>query len=332
MKKRIPFFIKIDFLMQVFMILFFVAYSHLLAQDSPNNCSSTLNALPQESAAGENFIFFTDAQLTDLGHRLWETYNSEKKIILWDERGFACVGIAQFLWEPAGVNTIFGDDWRSCALALKSQGVALEDWMLGPSPWSSEEEFNRAVEQHDPRLEQLRVSLSTPLVIREQARVIVERFQKALFLNSENSILNNLPPGEAELLLANAKAVANVCDENQRPLGLFALIDYTHFKGEGLDGGYNTQSWGLQRVLWNMQNIDPAFVRTHSALEIFVASAEEILEERILNYRIERDRNNTPVPNDKPDAHFDESVYRDFWYNHLNNYFSWPEAFTQQLN
>ncbi|MBX9742927.1 MAG: hypothetical protein K2W99_05270 [Chthoniobacterales bacterium] len=278
----------------------------------------------------EPSIYFSDDALSDLGNRLWTTYSPEKKVVIWDERGFACIGIAQCLWNPVGTTSSFGEDWPATARFLKNHGIAIEEWMLGPCPWSTEKEFNDAL-QNDPRLQRLITLLSTPAAITEQAHCIVENFKQAFSPISESSILKNLPPGEAKLLAAYFWAVSHCYGDNCKPLGLFALIDYVHYKGEGLGGGYNTQSWGLQRVLWNMQNVDPEFVHTHTALETFIVSAKQVLEERITNYRIERDRNNTPVTNDKPNANFDEAQYRKLWHDHLDAYLSWPQEFNNDL-
>ncbi|MFZ4116631.1 MAG: hypothetical protein ACOYK6_07935 [Chthoniobacterales bacterium] len=305
--------------------------SMLLAEDAAVPKNDTDLSLVTD-VTDDLSISFTDTQLSELGNRLRSIYSPEKKMAAWDQRGFAYIGIAQFLWYPAGTSNTFGDDWPNTASVLKDHGVDLEGWMMGPCPWPSEKEFSDAQKQNDPRLEKLISLLSAPKAITEQARVIVENFHQAFSPISKSSIVKNLPPGEAELLQNNFKAVARVYDENNKPLGLFALMDYTHFKGEGIGGGYNTQSWGLQRVLWNMQNVDPEFVHSHTALETFIASAKQVLEERIVNYRIERDRNNTPVANNKPNAHFDEDQYRNFWYDHLDAYLSWPQDFIQELD
>src|SRR5690606_37756795 len=68
------------------------------------------------------------------------------------------------------------------------------------------------------------------------------------------------------------------------PLGLYALIDYVHFKGEGTNPAerYQGEGWGLLQVLQNM----PA----HSAapLDAFAASARTVLSQRVANAPAER--------------------------------------------
>ena len=64
------------------------------------------------------------------------------------------------------------------------------------------------------------------------------------------------------------------------PYGLYALIDYVNFKGEGTSSleRYNDQGWGLLQVLENM----PQGSKTDS-LQQFVNSAQQILTRRVDN-------------------------------------------------
>ena len=63
--------------------------------------------------------------------------------------------------------------------------------------------------------------------------------------------------------------------------GLYALIDYVNFKGEGIATSslYNNQGWGLRQVLENMHGTSNG----ESAVTEFAESAKEILTNRVLN-------------------------------------------------
>ena len=65
------------------------------------------------------------------------------------------------------------------------------------------------------------------------------------------------------------------------PNGLYALIDYVNFKGEGLStsGTYNHQGWGLRQVLENMRGRGEG----KNALVEFSNSAKYILTKRAQN-------------------------------------------------
>jgi hypothetical protein len=61
------------------------------------------------------------------------------------------------------------------------------------------------------------------------------------------------------------------------PLGMYALIDYVNFKGEGISPTerYNGEGWGLLQVLQNMGN--------GPALPEFSKSAAAVLTRRVKN-------------------------------------------------
>jgi hypothetical protein len=46
-------------------------------------------------------------------------------------------------------------------------------------------------------------------------------------------MLRDLPPGKAEIIQANFDRVAAIEDSSGNPLGIYALVDYCNFKGEG---------------------------------------------------------------------------------------------------
>jgi hypothetical protein len=62
------------------------------------------------------------------------------------------------------------------------------------------------------------------------------------------------------------------------PYGLYALIDYVHFKGTGTNSAerYKNSGWGLLQVLQEMSN-------RPTTLWSFVQAAETVLERRVEN-------------------------------------------------
>ena len=67
----------------------------------------------------------------------------------------------------------------------------------------------------------------------------------------------------------------------QSPNGLYPLIDYVNFKGEGTTRTetYNGEGWGLLQVLENMKGTGSG----KAALEEFSNSAKAVLERRVKN-------------------------------------------------
>lgn len=108
-----------------------------------------------------------------------------------------------------------------------------------------------------------------------QTAFIVSRFQQAL-----ERLLEATPPAGQQALRDRFNTVANA----HAPYGLYALIDYVHFKGEGInpEERYNGQGWGLLQVLQDMD------ANSSAPLEEFIASAERILARRVVNAPAER--------------------------------------------
>ncbi len=65
----------------------------------------------------------------------------------------------------------------------------------------------------------------------------------------------------------------------QQPMGIYALIDYVNFKGEGTSPKerYKGQGWGLLQLLQNMDDDNP------NVMANFVAAADTLLTRRVKN-------------------------------------------------
>lgn len=68
------------------------------------------------------------------------------------------------------------------------------------------------------------------------------------------------------------------------PGGLFVLLDYLNFKGEGIAVQKKRQGWGLLQVLQEMRGMEPGA----PAVDEFVESAKRILTRRVKNAPEER--------------------------------------------
>ena len=80
---------------------------------------------------------------------------------------------------------------------------------------------------------------------------------------------------ERTALTAKIRAVAAT------PQGIYALMDYVNFKGEGIRAGerYNGQGWGLLQVLQEMQDAASGI----PARQEFSRAAISVLKRRIAN-------------------------------------------------
>jgi hypothetical protein len=141
-------------------------------------------------------------------------------------------------------------------------------WIEGPCPWNTKAQFQTAFES--PQMVQLRTVLKN--TIPQQARFAALRLEQAL-----PQMLSAAPAGERAKIRANFYRVA------AQPLGLYALMDYVNFKGEGVKSTerYKGQGWGLLQVLAAMPESGPA-------LPAFARAADQVLTLRVKNSPPER--------------------------------------------
>ncbi|MFZ4116632.1 MAG: hypothetical protein ACOYK6_07940 [Chthoniobacterales bacterium] len=302
----------------------------------------TLRSFKPGLATG--YVNPTQDQLPLIGKRFFKDQKAEENKPKWgedQEHNFVYIGSLEYIWYGENNRAQFVEDWPTVASRLKAAGLPIEDWALGACPWNTKEDFDEEVKSStlpdstlDPesRIGKLIALLSQDEAKTVQVQTLVDRLNRALESSHDSSltptIFQDLPPGELELLKSNLDAVASVQDAKGHPLGLYALIDYPYFKGEGTAIGEhcNVDGWGLQEVLLNM---DPNKVKdadgvVDGPLQAFIDSGMATLDRRIANHRMEADRNNRPVVNDKFNPNSDYAKFWNTWENHLRDYGNWP--------
>jgi len=217
-------------------------------------------------AAQASTAALSDSQALEIGRRIWknECAGTVSGLTSWNKgEEFPSLGIAHFIWYPAGRTGPFEESWPGLARFLKTQGVPVEDWMLGACPWKNRDAFMADLD--GPRLTALRAMLSK--TVAAQARYAAMRMEAAL-----PKMLAATTPAQRAKIETNFRRVA------AEPLGFYALMDYVNFKGEGVNPAerYNGQGWGLLQVLETM----PV---TGKALPEFARAADAVLTRRVQN-------------------------------------------------
>ena len=217
-------------------------------------------------AAQASTAALSDSQALEIGRRIWknECAGTVSGLTSWNKgEEFPSLGIAHFIWYPAGRTGPFEESWPGLARFLKTQGVPVEDWMLGACPWKNRDAFMADLD--GPRLTTLRAMLSK--TVAAQARYAAMRMEAAL-----PKMLAATTPAQRAKIETNFRRVA------AEPLGFYALMDYVNFKGEGVNPAerYNGQGWGLLQVLETM----PV---TGKALPEFARAADAVLTRRVQN-------------------------------------------------
>ncbi len=210
-------------------------------------------------------VALSDAQAQAIGRRIWknECAGTVSGLTSWNRgEDFASLGIGHFIWYPEGNRGPFEESFPALVKFLAAGGMKTPAWLQGPCPWKTRSAFMADFE--GPRLVQLRRILAESVAT--QARFCALRLERAL-----PKMLAAAPKGERERIRANFYRVAG------QPMGMYALIDYVNFKGEGVSPTerYAGQGWGLLQVL--------AAMKPGPALPEFARAANAVLTRRVTN-------------------------------------------------
>lgn len=242
----------------------------------------------------------SEAQKTWLGQQIFNNECNRRLECLtaWNPgEDFPSLGIGHFIWYRENQLGIFEESFPALLTFFESENISIPAWIQAAgheAPWQDRNEFLLAFS--DSELAELRTFLATTMTA--QTTFIIIRFEAAL-----EKILAAIPEEKGHEIAEKFYAVAN----SNPPYGLYALIDYVNFKGEGvaIEERYQHQGWGLLQVLENMP-VNEADIMTD-----FVASAKRVLQNRVQNAPVERN----------------ETRWLQGWFNRLDSYIpTSPEA------
>ena len=215
----------------------------------------------------------TDAELDSVGQRVWqnECGGSRDGLTSWNAgEDFASLGIGHFIWYPRGMDGPFEESFPKLMKFFEANGRAVPEWLRGDCPWRTRAEFQ--AEFRSARMNELRDLLAG--TIRLQSRFLAQRMREAL-----PKMLAEAPAPEREKVRRNFEELA------ASGRGIFALIDYVNFKGEGIKDTerYKGEGWGLLQVLAGMDRGEDL-----SPWQRFSESAAHVLTRRVKNSPPER--------------------------------------------
>ncbi len=250
---------------------------------------SALFTLPQSLTAAARLTLRPEMR-RKIGRRIWENEcgGTVSGLTSWNQgEDFPSLGIGHFIWYPQGIPRTFEESFPGLLRHFEKSGIRLPSWLRDnpPCPWPNRQAFQR--ELQGPRLRELRTLLSQ--TVDAQTDYIVLRLEAAL-----PRILAAVPRGERKSLETRFYAVGG------SPNGLYALIDYVNFKGEGVNPKerYRGEGWGLLQVLQSMRGQPSG----QAAVVEFSEAAKSTLDRRIRN------------------APRDESRWRKGWFNRCETY------------
>jgi len=228
-------------------------------------------ALPPPMALANDLeIHLTEQEAQEIGRRIWKNEGAGKieNLVVWNRgEDFPSLGIGHFIWYPHGIDGPFVESFPALLSYFQNKGVKLPGWLHDSSdaPWSSRDAFYNDINSW--RMSELRELMKQTM--RQQVEFIVLRLEAAL-----------------------PKMLATLTTEAQRkhvrqqfyrvaetPNGIYALIDYVNFKGEGISPKerYRGEGWGLLQLL---QTMHPQ--ASHTMTE-YIRAADEVLSRRVRN-------------------------------------------------
>ncbi|HEX5789691.1 MAG TPA: hypothetical protein VFY13_01000, partial [Luteolibacter sp.] len=211
-----------------------------------------------QSLQGPPAPALSEQQKIAIGRKIWqnECAGTIDGLTSWNHgEEFPSLGIGHFIWYPRGVQGPFRESWPQFVAYARSRGEELPAVALKEDcPWPDRASFE--ADRQGPELSGLRRWLAARVAL--QTDFIVQRSLAAL-----PDVLAVAPAGERERIAANYRKVATT------PQGVYALIDYVNFKGDGtlLTERYQGQGWGLLQVLGEMREVGegPAAAREFGA-------------------------------------------------------------------
>lgn len=234
-----------------------------------------------------------------IGQKVWLNEGGGKlhNLVNWNTgEEHASVGIGHFIWYPKNQMGPYTETFPELITIFEENGVVLPQWLKENRwcPWESRTEMIRAKNAREKKYLDLidLLSNTTPY----QVEYMVKRLNDALPL-----ILRTIQSDvEKRYVEEQFYRVSHHDDGTISADGIYALLDYVNFKGEGTNKAerYNNQGWGLLQVLSGMAagEDDP--------LLAFINSAKSTLSKRIEN-----------APEDR-----NEEKWRKGWFSRIDTY------------
>ncbi len=211
----------------------------------------------------------SEATARKIGQRVWqnECGGTVSGLTSWNTgENFASLGIGHFIWYPAGPKGPYEESFPAVIKHLGTKGVKIPAWLASADvcPWQDRKSF--LAQKDSVRMKELRNLLANTVPL--QAEVLAKRF-----LDGTKKIISAAPSSERKQIQQRIQHLAAV------PAGLYGMMDYVNFKGEGTNPSerYQGKGWGLLQVLQEMSGAPEGTAATKE----FAQAAQRTLERRI---------------------------------------------------
>ncbi|GGE59682.1 hypothetical protein GCM10011533_10360 [Streptosporangium jomthongense] len=197
-------------------------------------------------SSGDISLALEPAQLDWVGQKIFqnECAGQFQCLVHWNEaEAFPSLGIGHFIWYPRGVDGRFVESFPALIEYMEQRQLNIPEWLreLEPfdAPWPDRETFLKAADS--PEMAELREFLAGTQGV--QAEFIFRRAKASMAKIVQAALESRREDVQQKLRTLS-----------QTPGGVYALMDYVNFKGEGLSPNerYNGDGWGLLQVLLAM--------------------------------------------------------------------------------
>jgi len=223
-------------------------------------------------------IKLTQKQANYIAGKVWQNEGAgQDKYLIWWNKGedFASLGIGHFIWFPKDHTERFREVFHMVVGFMQKKGVSLPAWLTPQTdfPWQSKEAFFAAKKKKTRQYQELFAFLKRTMPY--QAEFMADRLSRAL-----PQMLESIEDEKKkEMIKRRFYEVMHNKDGSVNERGLYVLLDYTNFKGEGTlkSERYHGKGWGLLQVLEHMDDAESNKQKT------FAESASRMLARRIKN-------------------------------------------------
>jgi len=251
-----------------------------------SGCSDEMDTAQAETESisvqdpGAPTITLSEPELDWVGQQIFRNECSGRRdcLVHWNKgEAFPSLGIGHFIWYPSAVEGRFVESFPALIRYMAERDAPVPHWLaqLDPfdAPWPDRAAFLEVADS--TRVAELREFL---LATRDlQAGFIVQRASSSLL-----RVIKAAPEAQRPSVKGHLEELVSTSG------GVYAVIDYVNFKGEGLSATeqYNGEGWGLLQVLIAMKGND------RPTLDRFRSAAAEVLTRRAGNADapIERER------------------------------------------
>jgi len=212
-----------------------------------------------------------DSELDQIAKLIFKNECASKDSCLtsWNKgEEFASLGIGHFIWYPATGHKTFQESFPALITFMMQQGKQPPAWLANrpkqSNPWISREAF--LGDYNSQKMHELRDFLIQNKT--SQAEFMQQRLRTTL-----PKILERLDQSTKKHVRQQFELVA------ASPMGMYVLMDYVNFKGEGtnLNERYHGKGWGMLQVLEKMNCDRPGLL----AVKSFADSADSLLTQRV---------------------------------------------------